>query len=243
MATKSNTPQKSVRRAQAAKVDPLAESRRVIAQYEKDHILTANGKPLDPLHNHDHRNLPFKYTDQGVAMANIEGEREPGSVAVRDTFDHQLDARIAAGKGNLQPWEAPEPLSEMLAPHIEPGFSYRYLSPRHLNKGRGKRGFEIVLDNEGNQVKCADMILARMPISTVEKRNAYYRGLGETARASAEETQREHTNSLIRKAKAVGIEPLRSGDTARDHESHGDSVATIGVRSHRGNSAFPDQGA
>lgn len=223
--------------------DPLAASRKVIAQYEADGILTVNGVKLDPVNNHDHRNVFLKHTDQGVAMANIERGREPGNVAVRDTFDHQLDARIAAGKGNLQPWEAPEPLAETLAPHAEPGFSYRFLSPRHINHGRGKRGFELVKDANGNDVKCADLILAKMPISTAEKRDAYYRELGNSAKATAEEAQREQTNTLIRNAKAVGIEPLRSGETARDHESHGDSVAVIGVHSHRGNSAFPDQGA
>jgi hypothetical protein len=183
----------------------------------------------------------FQHTDQFIAMENIRKGRTGAKVEVTDRFDMQLDAREAAGRGSIEPWDAPEPLKEASDSIPRPGFVRRFLSEMVM-KRRGKRGFEVVKDERGDPVKVADMVMAEMPISKAERRNEHYREEGNRAIREAEAHAREQQEKLIRDGNVVGVQPLKPGETVRD-SADGSRVATSGLLSHTGNSHFLDEAA
>jgi hypothetical protein len=228
---------KTKKPAAQAPADPLAESRRVVAQYAEDGALTVNGKPLDP-DNPDHAKLFFQQTDQGIAAANIAQGRTGSGAKVRSRFEHQIEAREAVADGNLAPWEAPDPLKEAADAHRRPGMAVRALSDRVI-KQRGLRKWKPIIGENGDPVKVADMVLGEMPMESAERRNEYYREQGNEAVRQAEEHAREQQEKLIRDGNVVGIKPLKPGETVHDSDN-GSRVAVSGLRAQRGNSHFAE---
>lgn len=191
------------------------------------------GKPIPPEVKHL---IPFRLTDQGIEQLNASGDRSGPRVEVRDSFDRAIDARTDAGDGLLEPWLAPDPVQEALKPYQEPGFRLKLLS-EDLNNRRGLRGFEVVKKPNGDPASMGGrMVIGRMPEDMAQQRNEFYRKQGTEAVEAKEEQLQANQEKILSEGKAVGIRPLRAGEILHDAED-GDRVATVGVRSKRGNTA------
>lgn len=121
----------------------------------------------------------YQQTDEGIAEAN-EGKQEARARVVTDEYRKSLDHRRDRILEGQEPWQAPNAMKELAEKHVRPGFTPRFLSPAMIDK-RGMRGWEPVLDENGNQVKARNMILAEMPKDAAERRNKHFRDKGKDA--------------------------------------------------------------
>lgn len=201
---------------------------------DEPRVLHVNGKPVPPEWEHA---IVYAMTDEGQAEARgrdrARGMTPSGVKVTADTFDKQLQR-----KANAEVWDSFDPLKEAVDQVREPGFSYRALSPRVVDK-RGMRGWEKVLDKDGRDVKVANLFVARMPEERKEQRNAHYREIGEEALRDAAEQYEEGQAKLVKDAKVGGLAPLRVGDRVRDSEDP-DFGFQVGVSTHRGMPAGAD---
>jgi hypothetical protein len=176
--------------------------------------LTVNGKAIPEEFAHL---INYAMTDQGQAEARaLDAERgmKPSGVKVTgDAWDKSLDRRA-----NAEPWDSFDAMREAVERVQEPGFSYRFLSPRVCDK-RGTRAWEKVLDQNGREVKVGNLFLGRMPVERKEQRNKHYRDIGEEALRDAAQHYEETQAKLVRDANVGGLAPLRVGDRVQDYET------------------------
>jgi hypothetical protein len=195
---------------------------------------TVGGKPIadDVAHL-----IPFENTDQGIEQLNATEARGGPKVTVRDRFDRQIEARADAGEGKIHPWTAPDPAKEAVDRVRKPGFRNRLLSRNMIDK-RGKRGWEIAKDPKtGEPATMGDrMLIGEMPEDVAQQRNEFYRGQANDAVREAEEHFQAEQDRILSDGAAVGIRPLKPGEDLRDTRD-GERVATVGLRSQRGNAA------
>jgi hypothetical protein len=190
-------------------------------QKPADRVLTVNGKPIPPEFAHV---IPFAHTDQGIAESQADGRPRAVTSVVRDEFSKKIDAYGA------QPWDSGDPLTGVVDAVREPGFSYKALSPRVIEK-RGMRGFEIVPG-----ARFGNMPIGRMPIKVARERNEHYRREGQDALDQAVEQYAVDQEKLIRDGKVTGLAPLRPGDVLQDARNP-ERAASIGHTSSRGTGA------
>jgi hypothetical protein len=119
----------------------------------------------------------YQQTDEGIAENNIG--KEPRRVEiVSDRFTKELDHRRDAVKDfGMDLGEAPNSFREAMDKHIRPGMKGRFLSPRVVDR-RGMRGWETVLDENGQQVKVGSMFLGQMSAEAAKTRNRQVREHG-----------------------------------------------------------------
>ncbi|MBM3744174.1 MAG: hypothetical protein FJW34_00080 [Acidobacteria bacterium] len=194
---------------------------------------TVQGKPIP---EHLEHAIPHRYTDQGIDEFNAAAPRSQVRVRVKDGFDRAIEAREAAANDLIEPWSTPDPLQEAIDKVADqrPDMQYRALSD-NVVKRRGMRGWDPAKDKRGETIKMAGMTLARMPKKLAEKRNAYYREVGNAALRQAESTLQEQQEKAIRDAKVEGVSPLKRRDVLRDTRNR-ERVASVGLSLHRGNS-------
>jgi hypothetical protein len=187
----------------------------------EDRELTVGGKPIPTEIAHL---VPYANTDQGIAerMAKA-GDKVARVEMVRDEHHKKLDAYAA------QPWDAAggNPMKEVVDKVREPGFSYKMLSPRVVDR-RGLRGFEAV-----PEARYGNMFVGRMPIEERERRNEHYRREGLDRAEEAAEVYQENQERLVRDGGVRGLGPLPAGEVltdARDPER----AASIGHSRSRG---------
>lgn len=119
----------------------------------------------------------YQQTDEGIAEYN-QGKSESCARVTKDGFTKQLEHRKDAVKDlGMDLADAPNPMKEAMDRHIAPGMRGRFLSPKVIDR-RGMRGWEPVLDANGEQVKVRDTILAQMPEARAIARNAAVRAHG-----------------------------------------------------------------
>jgi hypothetical protein len=167
----------------------VGESKRFIAGGTRDpfeHIrgLHMGGQPVEkvvPIKNA--HLITYAHTDEGIAersagkaetaahVRSVSGDRARVTATDRDAM---LAERYDFRKNELQPWEAPDPMKELVEAHIAKGMRAKFLSPRRMAKD-GTRGFDIVKTGNGDPVKLGEMILGQMPEDRAEARNAHYR--------------------------------------------------------------------
>lgn len=96
----------------------------------------------------------------------------------------------------------------------EPGMTYKFLSPRCIDV-LGLRGYELVLDHKGNQVKAGTLLMGRIPLHIAEGRRRRYVQDSEEQVASMEQAYMESQERLVRAAGKIGAgsRPLGPGDT------------------------------
>jgi hypothetical protein len=196
---------------------------------------TVQGKPI-PVHL-EHA-IPHRLTDEGIEEANRTGNKGGPRVEVRDRFDRQIQAREAAAEGHLEPWESPDPMQEAIArvadnPHQD--MAYRTVSEVVVQR-LGMRGWDPCHDEKGKEIRVGDSTLCRMPAAKAAQRNAHYQEQGNQELREAQEVLEERTEKTIRDGQVVGVAPLRPGTIVRSVTDR-EHAATIGLHSHRGNSA------
>jgi hypothetical protein len=185
-----------------------------------DSKYTVNGEPI-PLHL-EHL-IPYEKTDQGMAELRERDKDKPKAFVevLRDEHHKKLDAYEA------QPWDGGDPLTTVVDKIREPGFDYKALSPRLIEK-RGMRGFQIVPG-----AKFGNMPIGRMPTEVKERRNEHYRREAADALADASETYASNQEKLIRDGNVSGLAPLRAGEIVQDR-AHPGRAASIGHTSSHG---------
>lgn len=123
--------------------------------------------------------LLYRQTDEGIAEAN-EGKSPHRIETVRDELTGKCLQRQEAIQQGMEPWEAPNPMADLAAAHVPPGFKGKFLSPNKIAK-EGTRGYQVMHDERGDPVKLRDMPLGVMPIERVQKRNEFYAKKSEQA--------------------------------------------------------------
>jgi len=101
---------------------------------------------------------------------SITVEREVGT----DPVGKQIEARRDFRETSMEPWEAPNPMTDLIKAYVGPGMSPKFLSPSKVDKD-GPRGYEIVRYPNGDPVKLRNMPLGQMPQSKAAQRNKFYR--------------------------------------------------------------------
>lgn len=186
-------------------------------------ILTVNGKPLPEGFEHV---IPFSATDQGIAERAAKGPVACVQI-VADAWDKTLAHRAQA-----EPWDSYDPLTEAVDQVREPGFSYRLLSDRVI-KRRSLRGWKPCAVN-GDRVKVGDLFVAKMPTHLKERRDAYYRAIGDEQLANAADNYRLDQEKTVRDGGVVGeAMPLPIGSQVKD-SADPSLAASIGVETRRG---------
>lgn len=210
--------------------------------------LHMNGKPLAEMPDEFLALINYEITDEGIAARNA-GKPESAARVTAGPFEKSCAARgDHLGDEALEPWEAPDPMKELVNAHVPEGFRARFLSPRLLDGRAGKRGWEIVKNDKGEPVKLANMVLGMMPEARALKRNKFY------ADRAAEQLQREQDSQKVeqeRSARDTGgaVGPLGSNATVTGRFGVGtpdgadvpyNPQAQIGLRSVRGNSTLTE---
>lgn len=240
---KPTTKRTAARRPAAAPAAPREPDQRELDQaiaddFESTGDWTVNGKPVD---KESGRRPAWQHTDQAIALKRLQNDAyDQPSVSVREPLDKAIDARRAAGNGRMESWESPDPMKEQASEHGRPGFTQRYISPRHVANGRGFRGFKPV-QADGQNVTLGGLILCEMPNSKAEARNQYYRDQGNDAIREAEEHRIAEQEKAIRNGGHVGVSLLRKNEKLTDHPRHGKGRAVTGLQESRGNSHFPTE--
>lgn len=150
----------------------------------------------------------------------------------RDQEDKRIDA------DDLDEFGAVDPLREALAaarslerPGDDPK-SYKLLSDRccsHL----GVRGYEVVRDQHGNEVKVGNMFVGAIPQRLAEKRQRRVQDEAEARIRDIQETQVSRIEQIKREAKDLGLTVLEQGDSVQnvgDGETY-----RMGITVERGN--------
>lgn len=200
------------------------------APESNERVLTVNGSPI-PLHL-EHL-IPYEKTDQG--RAELEARNAGKPKARVQVIADEWDKMIAKRENATAVWDSPDPMKDAVDSVREPGMSYKFLSPRHIQK-KGLRKFEIVTQN-GEPVRVGDMVLGKMPEAVKERRNAHYQAIGNDDLAAVEAQYRADLERAVRDGGLSRDQAqdslLRSGDELHDHRNP-ERGAKVGFRISRG---------
>jgi len=138
------------------------------------HVDSVPVKELPPEHQ---AQIWYAITDEGIAERMIK-LREAGKVGgpkveiTKSEYQGKVEEFGDFRKDHpFNQSVAPDPLKEAADKHVGPGFVPKFLSDAVVAK-RGRRGFEPVIDHNGDPVKVGGMTLARIPVAEAERRRA-----------------------------------------------------------------------
>jgi hypothetical protein len=228
MAPKKATPKHAMTRDVGVEVPTMPGAYSVFENDARPALLngqpTVDGRALPVGFEHA---IPFANTDQGRWDTNHgENVRKPSGITMgKDPLAKAMDQRLD------QPWAEIDPLKSAIDLVREPGMRYRALSKAVCDK-RGQRGWETVVDKNGDQVKVGRLFLGQMPESVAEKRNAHYQKIGSEDLKNVEENFAIDQEKIIREMGGKGVSTLRHGDllTADGDPSRGASVGFDQIR-------------
>lgn len=191
---------------------------------------TVNGEPI-PFHLR--HAIPYENTDQGreerqqkimdnggPARSEFLGEKieVPGGFRATGEYTPAQTIRVDGeqiGKTMLhmaddlkdgkQPWETADAMRDIAAPYQAAGRRVRYLSPHQIEKGRGLRGWEPTRKDNGDTVKCGNMILGWMPEDKAQKRDAHFSGLARQQMVDAQEQVQAQSEQIAKLSKVERI--------------------------------------
>lgn len=176
--------------------------------------------------------LRFEFTDEGIAERNA-GKVDCAARVTSDDFDKALEHRGDKLEAGMEPWQAPDPLRELAAEHVPPGMKPKFLSKRVMDTV-GKRGYQIVVGENGDPVHCGNMVLGMIPEHKARQRKAHFEQESRDAIRESQEGQREEQARAARdsgEAKYAGPLNPRESVTGR----------AIGVSEERAKAGdFPD---
>lgn len=206
------------------------------------------GKPVEELPEDVAHLLTYDHTDEGIEARNAE--RQESAARVTDPLDKQIEGRARA----TEPWEAPDPMGDLVKEHVKPGERARFLSGPVCDL-KGTRGFELVKDEYGREVRLGRLMLGVMPEDRAKQREKHYQRITrELETEKATEYQEQHER-FVREARKQGIRvddirPLSPGEAIEGTNAAGYGVSSrhsgreridapegsqIGLRSVRGN--------
>src|ERR1017187_9500382 len=98
--------------------------------------------------------LDYYATDEGIAEKNA-GRSEPSGITMgRDPFSKAPEQRRDDVKQRDMPLdEARNPFQEVAAKYAKPGMRERFLSATRVKERGGTKGYEVVKDEQGTDVK------------------------------------------------------------------------------------------
>ncbi len=149
--------------------------------------------------------LSYDHTDEGIEERNrgkVEGALHVRSRAgdrapvTATEFERQVEERRDFRATGVETWEAPDPMKQLAAEHVPPGFAHRFLSEKQCDK-RGMRGWEAVKDKAGQLVKVGRMFLGIMPEAKADARNRFFRAKGAARLAAIERQHEERQRELV----------------------------------------------
>ena len=178
--------------------DPSVESKvfaapnpEVEAERQRDRELLSvchvNGKPWAELPEEAQRHIRYEMTDEGIedrarklaaegrlASGRTEVVRDAMNWDAKDTADPADPDRAFAQLGDSRERFASQmhaarfnPLDRLSAQHCPPGHATHWQA-EDTRQLLGDRGYEVVLDAKGQQVKCGDLFLTSKPRQEVE---------------------------------------------------------------------------
>jgi|SRR5579872_928307 len=153
--------------------------------------LTVAGKPIP---EHLWGLVPYAQTDQGRAENN-EGKQERAAEIVRTEESKRIERFRDFQFDGAEPGMG-DPMKELVDQHVQPGQHPRFLSPRSFPV-HGTRGYEKVLDSEGNPVMFGDMYLGVIPQDEAIKREKRDAALARQMMVDAQDTVREQTEQIM----------------------------------------------
>lgn len=165
---------------------------------------TCNGVPVDLMPNANL--ITWGMTDQAMAerMRVIEAQGGPAAVVSRDKFDKRNDARIdhvLERGGTIH--DAPNERKALADAHVQPGFVARFLGGSRLER-KGKRGYEIVKDADGNPVTFGNEVLAQIPKPVFDARRRSAKSQSDRQREGLTEKIHDQQKSVY---EAAGLDP------------------------------------
>jgi hypothetical protein len=145
---------------------------------------TFKGVPVDELPEMEKLAITYRMTDQAVAerMRIIEEQGGPAAVVSRDKFDKRNDVRVdhVLNRGGTI-HTAPNERAALAAKHVGPGMTPRFLGGRRLDSN-GTRGYEIVRDEHGKEVRFGNEVLGQIPTDVYKQRRKAAQLQGESQR-------------------------------------------------------------
>lgn len=191
--------------------------------------------------------LSYHHTDEAIAERNAGKKESVARVVASSEFEKRLAQWEDSAESDMQPWEAPNPMTALERQYVRPGFKPRWMAPTAVDKrAKGLRGWKPVRDADGDLVKLGTLFLAEMPEERAEQRNEHYRAMGAANLQRSQEKQQEEHERAVRDTRG-GFAPMSSGEftgrvavgmsenDARDYRGT-TPTATLGLRQSRGNS-------
>ncbi len=165
---------------------------------------TCQGIPVDEMPNP--QAITYGMTDQAMAdrMRKLEAQGGPAAVISRDSFDKRNDARVdhvLNRGGSLH--TAPNERAALAAKYVGPGMQARFLGGRRLDTN-GTRGYQIVRDEKGDEVRFGNEVLAEIPKEVYDARRKNAQKQGEAQREGLTEKIHDQQKQVY---EANGLDP------------------------------------
>jgi hypothetical protein len=149
-------------------------------------------------------------------QAEIEQKRaENGYPKVEFLADAKDKATDGFGDLDFDPLGLTDPLMALKNEYGRPGFSLKLLSEQ-CNDRLGRRGYQIVKDENGDPVKMGKMVLGEIPerFSNARKKAVIEKSNDELR--SIKDAQRESVERMKSDAKGMGLTILEAGETVNN---------------------------
>lgn len=142
------------------------------------------GIPIEDLDEELVARLSIQHTDEDIAARNA-GKVDTGVRVTAGPLEKAIEHRRDFRRENNEPWEAPDPMKELIDAHVAPGMRAKFLSPT-TSARQGTRGYEVIKD-KGEPVKLGELMLAQIP---AEKAEARQRAIRQRGQARMDEIER-----------------------------------------------------
>ncbi len=201
-----------------AKVSGVGPSKRFVAPnppsaYDKLKGLHVGGIPIEDLDEELVARLSRQHTDEGIAERNA-GKVDTAVRVTQSPTEKAIQRRGDFRREQREPWDAPDPMKELVDAHVAPGMRAKFLSPTTTTR-RGARGYEIVKDDHGDPVKLGELMLAQIPEEVAEARNRAVRDRGQ---ARVEEIEKQYVQEHQRLSGGSSRSKALAGPSLADED-------------------------
>jgi len=159
-----------------------------------------------------HAGPSLEEIEQRDAQIRARNEGFPKVEFGHDEWDKKnIQSRRDAADELVDPWIAADPMGETVRAHEEPGFAYKFLSPR-CNDVLGQRGYEIVRQENGDPVKMGTLLLGKIPEHIAQRRREFAVQKSAEDVASIRDNYGDKVRGLKQEAKDMGLRVLDPGE-------------------------------
>lgn len=162
-----------------------------------------------------------------AGLKNLEGFDQRRALEMLDQIDPDAHNKFAADEGEVEEWESPDPIEDLITEHSDrTKYAHRLLSSKHIERF-GLRKWDPIKDKDGNSVTYgAEGVLARMPIDMAKARDRHFQRKAENELATVQDilTEDQARENAARDANAssagtANFGNLRGGDVVRDYQT------------------------